>query len=78
MPTFNRDFKDIPIALGILAKSSSYKRPESNFIADKKGPQHGDPGSCLSMFIDLFLEESCVETVFLTILIDGHTCLIIK
>ena len=47
VPTFNWVFENQPKASGILTQPSRYKRAESNLLADEKGPQQGDPGSCL-------------------------------
>ena len=47
MPTFNWVFKNQPIASRILTQPSRYKRAKSNLLADEKGPEQRDPGSCL-------------------------------
>ena len=47
VPTFNLVFENQPIESGILTQQSRYKRAESKLLADEKGPQQGDPGSCL-------------------------------
>ena len=43
MPTFN---SNQPKTSGKLTQLS-YKRAESNLLADEKGPRQGDPGRCL-------------------------------
>ena len=53
MPTFNGVFGNQPIASGILTQSNRYKRAESNLLADEKGLQQGDPGSCLVIHLYL-------------------------
>ena len=48
------------VASGLLTQPSRFKRAESNFQADEKGPQQGDPVSCLcytSKCIDLLLRH---------------------
>ena len=47
MPTPIRSLNNQPIALGILAQLSYYKRKECNLLAEEKGPQSEVPGSCL-------------------------------
>ncbi len=42
-----------PIASGILTHPSRYKRAENNLLADIKGPQQGDAGSCLVIHLYL-------------------------
>ena len=51
--TFNGVFENQPIVLGILTQPSRYKRADSNLLADKKGLQQGDPGSCLVIHLHL-------------------------
>ena len=57
MPLFKLVLENQPIASGILTQSSSYKRAESNLLADEKGIQQGDPCSCLVIHLVLFLER---------------------
>ena len=45
-------FENQPIESGIITQLSRYNRAETNLLADEKGPQQGDPGSCL--FINLY------------------------
>ena len=47
MPAFNWFFGNQLIVSGILTQPSRYKGAESNLLAAEKGPQQGDPGSCL-------------------------------
>ena len=48
VPTLNWTFFEyLPIASGILTQLRHYRRAESNLLADEKGSQQGDPGSCL-------------------------------
>ena len=51
-PTFNWILENQQTASGILTQPSSFNRAESNFLADEKGPQQGDPGYT-SIFIRL-------------------------
>ena len=44
---FQFGLKNPPIASGISAQPSCYKRTESNLLADEKGPQKGDPDNCM-------------------------------
>ena len=57
VPTkFNWVFENQPLASGILTKPSP--RAEINFLADKKGPQQGDPGSCSVIHLYLYIYYS--------------------
>ena len=47
MPTFIWVFENQRKATGILTQQSRYKRAEINLLADEKGLQQGDQGSCL-------------------------------
>ena len=47
VPTFNLFLENQLIASGILTQPSRYKRAKSNLLADEKGPEQRDPGSCL-------------------------------
>ena len=49
MPTFNWVFENQQMTSGILTQPSRYKRAESNLLADEKGLQQKDPGSCLAI-----------------------------
>ncbi len=62
MLTFNWFFESKPIASRILTQSSRYKRVESSFLADKKGPKQGDTGSCLD--INLYNRFIIVPTLY--------------
>ena len=53
MPNFYLVLENQPVESGIITQLSYYKRAESNLLADEKGPQHGDPGSCLDIHLYL-------------------------
>ena len=62
MPTFNWVFENQPIASGILIQPSRYRRSECNLLADKKGPQQEDPGSCQVIYLNyslFFKDHTC-------------------
>ena len=48
-------FENQPIASGILTQPKRYKRAESKLLADKKGPQQKDPGSCLVIHLYVYI-----------------------
>ena len=52
--TYTWIFENKPKALRILTQPSGYKRAESNWLADEKGPKQGDPGSRLNIYIYRF------------------------
>ena len=54
IPTFNLVFENQPIAWGILTQPSRYKKSRKHLLADEKGPQQRDPGSCLVIYLDEF------------------------
>ena len=62
MPTFNCIFENQLIASGILTQLCRYKRAESNLLSDEKGPQQGDPGSCL--VIHLYFSFATIKKNF--------------
>ena len=37
----------------MMTQLSHYKRAERNLLTDEKGPQQGNPGSCLVIHLDL-------------------------
>ena len=47
MLTFNWVFENQPIVSRILTQPSRHKSADFNLLADEKGLQQGDPGSCL-------------------------------
>ena len=69
-PTFNWILENQQTASGILTQPSIFNRAESNFLADQKGTQQGDPGYtsigiCLK---DLFIIHCSIPVVRIKIL----------
>ena len=63
MPTFNWDFENQQIKSGILTQLSCSKSAESNFLEDERGPQQGDPGSCLVLHLYLYNYYSDLDSM---------------
>ena len=57
MPTFDLVLKKQTKASGILTQPSRYKGRESNLLADEKGLQSEDPGSCLKIYVRIAIHK---------------------
>ena len=70
--TFIWVFKNLPIASEILTQPSRYKIAERNLLADGKGPQKSDTGSCLVIHLccRLFLIQGLKIIITLNRIID--------
>ena len=67
MPTFNWTFENQHIESEILAQLNRYKRAEINLLADEKGPQQEDPGSCLVIHLYFVLKPLRVKSRWLSL-----------